>query len=68
MTTVFLLTKEDIKCRPRGSHLEVITVDGSILNFTPEAAKELVSEFAAGLIMLKEKDNQEMILNFQSFQ
>jgi hypothetical protein len=31
-----------------------------------EAAKELVSEFAAGLIMLKEKDNQEMILNFQS--
>jgi hypothetical protein len=35
MTTVFLLTKEDIKCRPRGSHLEVITVDGSILNFTP---------------------------------
>lgn len=40
MINVFLLTLEDINTRKIGKHLEIVTVDGTVLNFTKEAIEE----------------------------
>lgn len=43
MTIALLLTIEDIKCQPIGTHFE-IQASGVIINLTPDAAKELLSD------------------------
>jgi hypothetical protein len=41
MTTVILLTLEDINCTSMGEHFEITTKEGLKINLTPEAALEL---------------------------
>lgn len=53
MINVFLLTLEDINTRIVGNHLEIVTVEGTVLNFTKEAIEELKIDIDIYLNQLK---------------
>lgn len=44
---MLLLTKEDINCRPVGSHFEIVTKDGIAINLNEEAMEELRTDLNA---------------------
>lgn len=52
MTTYLHLTKEDISTTPLGLNINVTTKGGTVLNFTQEAAEELIKDltFTLGFI------------------
>ena len=52
MKTLLLLKLEDINCSITGRHLTITTDDGTMLNFTREAAEELhadISTYLSGM-------------------
>lgn len=60
MKTLLLLKLEDINCSITGHHLSITTVDGTVLNLTREAAKELHADISSYLSGMKHELGTEI--------